>query len=580
MFEQQYRTIKPGAIAAMLGCALGSCALLAMAQPRPDAGTILETVKEPPALKRPSTGIDVPPPRPRMEAPPGIKVTVKGFRITGNTLFTETEIQPALSEFVNKELDFDGLSEAVRAVTSFYRSRGYFLAQAYLPRQELGGGVVEIHVLEGRMGKVNVKQGPSARLKPWIAEGYLRRIEPGSIATESGVERPLLLLGDLPATTVQSTLGPGANVGEADLTVEIGDDGRRVTGVAEVENFGNKYAGAIRAGGQVFLNNVFGIGDQFSARGLISQDKLTEVIGLSYSMPVTYWGTKAGFSFSQMRYDLGGSLASQRASGEADLASILLVHPIVRTRDLNVFGQISGELKELEDRVDAVLSLEQRRTKAVKLGIFGDSRDFFLGGGLNTFSFTVTSGQLKLLNPTLVQNDAIAFDTAGNYMKYNLEAQRVQRVSEALHAVVRLSVQAASQNLASVEKMSVGGPFGVRAYPVGEGLADEAALFSLEGRYVVPGFKLLQSELTLAAFIDGAHVRRYKSPNPAFDIDPVTFLANDNRRTLWGTGLGVRLGRAGDYSLSADFAWRIGSEQPKSDVPRHPSFWIRGVKWF
>ena len=64
-----------------------------------------------------------------------------------------------------------------------------------------------------------MKQAPGARLQPWIAQGYLRRIEQGTIATEQGVERPLLLLGDLPATVAQSTLGPGANVGEADLTV-------------------------------------------------------------------------------------------------------------------------------------------------------------------------------------------------------------------------------------------------------------------------------------------------------------------------------------------------------------------------
>jgi len=84
---------------------------------------------------------------------------------------------------------------------------------------------------------------------------------------------------------VQSTLAPGSKVGEADLTVQLGDDGRRVTGVAEVENYGDKYAGAIRFGGQVFVNNPLGIGDQLSFRGLVSQDTLTEVLGVSYSVP-------------------------------------------------------------------------------------------------------------------------------------------------------------------------------------------------------------------------------------------------------------------------------------------------------
>jgi len=548
----------------------------------PSSGTILQTIKEPVPPKRPDAGIAVPAPRPRMEAPPGIKVKVRGFRISGNTLFTEAEIQPALAEFASKELDFDGLSEAVRAVTSFYRGKGYFLAQAYLPKQELSTGVVEIHVLEGRLGKVNVKQGPSARLKPWIAEGFLRRIEPGAVATESGTERPLLLLGDLPATTVQSTVGPGANVGEADLTVEIGDDGRRITGVAEVENFGNKYAGALRFGGQVFVNNLFGVGDLLSLRGLVSKDMLTDVVGLSYAMPVSYWGTKIGFSLSRMRYELGGSLALQQASGDADIGSMLLVHPLVRARDLNIFAQISAEVKELEDRVATTVppQNDRQRIKGVKLAVFGDSRDFILGGGLNTFSFTLMGGKLELLNATLQQNDALSFQTAGDFTKLNLDAQRVQRVTDSIHALVRVSYQSGSKNLASVEKMSVGGPFGVRAYPVGEGLADEAALITLEGRYTIPGYKVLQGDITIAGFIDGARVRRYTDPNPTFDLDTVTFQPNENQRTLWGAGVGVRWGRAGDFSLSADFAWRVGSEPAKSDVLRHPNFWMRAVKWF
>jgi hemolysin activation/secretion protein len=281
-----------------------------------------------------------------------------------------------------------------------------------------------------------------------------------------------------------------------------------------------------------------------------------------------------------MKYEVGGGLADQRASGDADLASILLVHPFVRTRDFNVFGQLTGELKELEDRVATVGSLEQRRIKSARLGVFGDLRDVFLGGGLNTFAVSVTRGKLELLNDQLVENDELSFRTAGHYDKFNVDLQRVQRVTDSLHAIGRFSFQSASRNLTSVEKMSVGGPFGVRAYPVGEGLADDAALWSLEGRYTLPGFKPLRSNVTLAAFVDGAHVRRFKSPNPSFDVDPETFEPNENDRTFWGAGVGIRVGRVGDFSLSADFAWRIGSELPKSDVPRHPQFWMRAVKWF
>jgi hemolysin activation/secretion protein len=546
----------------------------------PDAGTILDTVKDPKAPKRPDQGLPVsPPPRPRMEAPPGIKVMVKAFRISGNTLFTEAEIQATLVEFLNKELDFEGLSEVVRTVTSFYRGRGYFLAQAYLPKQELTDGIVEVFVLEGRVGKVELKMKPNARLRPWVAQSFLNRIEEGTIAQERTLERPLLLLGDLPSVTVESTIGPGAGVGEADLTVEIGDDGRRVSGVVEVENFGQKFAGETRIGGQLFVNNPLGLGDLLTFRGLAAQDLLTEVMGVSYALPVTPWGTKFGLNYSQMRYRLGGSLALAGAAGEAELASALLVHPIVRTRELNVFGQLSADLKDLEDRVDSAFLVEERRIKGWKLGIFGDSRDLLFGGGLNTFSVTYTDAKLKLGIETRAI-DVTQFETEGNFSKVNVDARRVQRITAGLHGVVKYAGQSASKNLTSAEKMSVGGPYAVRAYPVGEGLADEAHVATAELRYTVPGVNVLNAGLTVIGFIDGAHVKRFKNPNPTVDVDPLTGNPNPNTRTLWGAGFGFRFGKEGDFTLAADFAWRAGNEPPQSDVGRNPRVWLYGAKWF
>ena len=62
------------------GCRLSSSS--AGAQGRPDAGTILDTVKPAPSPPRPSPGLDLPPPpRPAFSAQPGLKVQVKGFRI-------------------------------------------------------------------------------------------------------------------------------------------------------------------------------------------------------------------------------------------------------------------------------------------------------------------------------------------------------------------------------------------------------------------------------------------------------------------------------------------------------------------
>src|SRR5215471_14454472 len=80
----------------------------------PDAGTILQNIKPVPPPQKPSPGLQIapPPPRPVMPAQPGIKVQVKGFRIVGNTVISDADLQKVVAPYLGKELDLDGLNEA------------------------------------------------------------------------------------------------------------------------------------------------------------------------------------------------------------------------------------------------------------------------------------------------------------------------------------------------------------------------------------------------------------------------------------------------------------------------------------
>ena len=143
------------------------------AQPRPDAGAILESTKQPAIAPKP--GADVLPrveePRPALGAP-GLKVTVKAFKISGNTLYPESVLLETVKEFVGKEQNIDGLNDAATKVRAYFRERGYFLAQAYLPQQEIKEGVVEIAVIEARVGKVALNFKGSHNLQNTKAIGF------------------------------------------------------------------------------------------------------------------------------------------------------------------------------------------------------------------------------------------------------------------------------------------------------------------------------------------------------------------------------------------------------------------------
>src|SRR5204862_2065286 len=94
-------------------------------QQRPDAGSVLEGLKQPPPV--PKAAPDVLPrveePRPALGAP-GLKVVVSAFKITGNTLFSEATLLETVKEFIGKEQTIDGLNDAATKVRAYYRERG------------------------------------------------------------------------------------------------------------------------------------------------------------------------------------------------------------------------------------------------------------------------------------------------------------------------------------------------------------------------------------------------------------------------------------------------------------------------
>ena len=555
-----------------------SFGMLAQAQQRPDSGTIIEQQRD--RLRTPGPERDVVPKapavRPAMPASATLKVNVTAFRVSGNTVIKEDALLAALAGSVGKTLDFDGLNDAATVVQRLYRERGYFLAVAFLPAQQIQNGVVEISVLEGSVGKVTLDVPPKVRMHPSLPRGILDAyIKPGALITETGLERPLLLINDLAGVNVASALGPSKDkVGAADVTVKLQEDAKIVTGYVDMDNSGNRFTGQNRAGVSINFNDLAGYGDLFSVRGFASDERMN--FGrFAYVIPVGYWGTRVGLSYTAFDYRLAQEFTNLSAHGEGQVSTVYALHPFLRTRNANFLMQAAYETKLLQDYVDSVKSYEKRAIKTGKLGAIGDFRDGMLGGGFNSYSLNYTAGKL-FLGPDVVlkadQTTGTGLFTDGNFAKTNAEYKRLQRITGDLNVLLSYSGQYASKNLASAEKFTLGGPNGVRAYPTGEATGDSGYLATAELRYIVPKFKVFQGDVTVAAFYDLGNVQTTER----------ALLTNmSNMRGLAGYGLGLDLGREGHFLVKTSFAWRAEDQAPSSDTSRRiPRVWAQAIKWF
>jgi len=530
--------------------------LSAFAAP-PDAGSMLEEVRPVPVLPPAAT------PAPRIEEqalanlPNGMRIMVKGLRISGQSAFVESELMALVSDGIGKELSLAELNQLAARITGHYRQRGYLVARAYLPAQDIRDGQVEIAILEGRLGKVEISN--SAGLAD-TALAPVAAIPTGQPLQGDSLEGGLLPLSDLPGVVVKSTLKPGESIGTSDLLVEV-SPGKAITGSLDFDTYGNRYSGDTRIGGSLYLNNPLKLGDQISLRAQTSGEGLA--YGLAgYQLPVGSHGTRIGAAWSEMRYRLGKEYGNIDANGEAGVGALHMQHPFVRSRGANLYGQLRYESKKLVDRVGFTATRIDKSLDNWTVGVSGDRADAFGGGGSNSLALSYTTGSLAL-DATSQAIDAATAQSQGSFGKTSLTLQRLQRLTDATSFYFSWAGQWADKNLDSSEKFSLGGAYSVRAYPQGEANGDEGQLATAELRWRAG------DNWQFKGYYDEGSVTINRNP----------WLAGNNSRHLSGAGVGATF-NTGEMNINLLVAWRTGGGSPTSDVDRSPRAWLQAVRYF
>lgn len=539
---------------------------VALAQTAPNAGSLNQQIEreQPPRPNKTTPDIRIEQGRtPVVPAAEGRKILVRQVRIAGAQIYPEAALLALTGFSGQSEYTLADLRGMASKISEHYRKHGYFLAQAYLPAQDIRDGAVTITVLEGRYGQVSLRN--NAHVSDGLVKALFDGLGSGDTVAITPLESRLLLLSDLPGVNVKSTLVPGASVGASDLIVDL-EPGPRVTGYIDADNQGNRYTGANRLGAALQINNPTGSGDLVSVRALTSFAGM-HYGRLAYQTPIGR--ASAGVAYSRMLYQLGQDFASLQASGVATIASIYGSYPLLRSRSHNLTGQVLLDDKAFSDRTDATSSLADKKARVAMFSLNGDSRDAF--GGLNTYTVSWSRGDITIANAAALASDAATAHTSGNYDKFSLSAMRLQTLSDTLSLQVAVSGQLASKNLDASEKMGLGGAAGVRAYPSGEAYCDQGYVMNLEAHALLPAFSAsVPGRITMIGFLDHGSVMLNKN----------AWTAGGNRRTLSGAGIGLTWAEHNNFAVSASIARKLGNAVATSAPDTNQRFWLQGVKYF
>lgn len=531
---------------------LWALALPALAQQAPDAGQTLQQLQPAAPAPKPAREVDIKVPTAAPTLPGGMQVQLQNVRFSGNTVFSDAALQVVVGDVTGKPFDMAQLRTLVEAVNHHYRSHGHPFARAFLPPQALSDGTLRIDVVEGRYGEVRA-MGDDAKLSAQ-AQAFLSPLQAGALIESAPLERATLLLNDQPGIMASPTLRPGQTLGTGDLDVRI-QRTRPYSIELGLDNHGNRYTGQTRARLNLDLNSPFRLGDQATLRSIVTAQGLW--FGqLGYSLPLGASGLRGQVGHAHTAYELGQEFSALRANGTADVSSLGLSYPWLRSQRANLTLSATYQHKTLTDKQDTASTRSDKSSQTLPVAFDFDWRDGIGGGGITQGSLSWTAGQLRLDGPQRAA-DASTARQHGRFDKINLDLARLQALPKQLSLFARVATQWTSHNLDSSEGFGLGGPGGVRAYPVGEGYGDRGWVGQLELRYTAGAWGPY-------AFHDAGSVTQNARP----------WIAGNNHRHIAGHGVGLRFQQSG-WRVDASVAWRSQGGPAESDTSqRNPTAWL------
>ncbi|MBV8158517.1 MAG: ShlB/FhaC/HecB family hemolysin secretion/activation protein [Dyella sp.] len=465
---------------------------------------------------------DTAPPVHAREEPASAKTIVRGFRVQGVGEHASAHITPASMQALadeqyrqlagadgHAELTLAQMEQVADAITQRYRANGFIVAQAYLPAQSVGSDqVVEIQVLEGRIGKV-VVQG-AKRYRAQIIAAPAEHLK-GQALQKDDVDTALLYARDLPGVAITSTFQPGEHTGETDLIMVAQEDNRPYAITMGGNNYGTDVTGRYRAQLGVAWNDPLGIGDTLNANVDYALDPSQSLYGaLNYRAPtVVVPGLNAvvGATRSELEVD-SGDFASLHVHGPTTTWYGGADWKFINNPDLQALGTFRL-IREESKLSSNVMLMSDERFDVAEFGFSMNHTDTGLHG-IDLLQLTVRQ---SLNDRSPAQMDLVSPGHDSHFLVGKFAYTRLQFLTRTQRLYFKFSGQYTNDALTPMEQFVMGGPDSVRAYPIADVLSDRGYYTSVEYHVDAPGFADAVSPfyarpwrelLELEAFVDYA----------------------------------------------------------------------------
>ncbi|MEM8831431.1 MAG: ShlB/FhaC/HecB family hemolysin secretion/activation protein [Cyanobacteria bacterium P01_G01_bin.19] len=487
-------------------------------------------------------------------------VVVDRFSFSGNTAFTQAELNTAIASFTGRPISFADLVRAADVITQLYVKQGYITSGAYLPEQNLSSGTINIQVLEGSLAEIEVNIEGGRLGKNYIRDRLISRVSTPLNINELQSALQLLQLNPL-IESLDAELSTGILPGTNSLEVSVvGAD--TFTLQTRLNNNRNSSIGTFERGLVLREANLFGIGDEINL-GFLNTDGSNQYEA-GYTLPLNSRDGTLRFDFRLTDNEI---VESDFEAVDIDIESrsynLTWRQPLVRRATptvnqefaLNLIASRRESNTSLLDRSTSISpgvnSSGELRTSGLSFGqewlqrnrrqvIAARSQFNF---GLDIFDATVSNDE----------PDSEFFAWRGQFSYLRLLSTPRGNPAIGSTVLLRSQLQLAADPLIPTEQFSLGGSTTVRGYRQDALLTDSGFSAAAELRLPIARLSQLGANIQLSPFIDFGTGWNNDGEETEFN-------------TLLGAGLGLIIQTEDRLSARVDWGFPLINHQSRNDT--------------
>ena len=485
----------------------------------------------------------------------------------GNTKIPSEELEKLGLEVLGEDVFFDELLEVCQKVTNYYRAKGYLTSYATVPPQRIVDGVATIRIVESKVGEMNIEG------EKWTREWYLRHIIMGKAGLREGdvfnaknLQRAMKEINKEDYVQVQTEVERQAE-GDENTTITLNVRDRFPVNLNfSYDDYGRSYTGSQRVSFLVGMDNLTGLGDKIYGGTILSSGATGWMAG--YSLPVSSYGTRLSFDFSDSHVRLGGPYKNLNVKGNAQSYFFKLTQPIIQTAKSDLIFYTGYDYVNANTSANIAgnpLRLSNYNLNVWRSGLYGMTDDNY-GRWLGNLGVDFGMG-----------GDGHGAIQDTTFFKVTAGATRVQRLFGRSMGIVRVNGQYSPNKLFAAEQMQMGGPYTLRGYQPAELIGDYGVTGTVEYIFPVPFLDRIlpkvDERLKLAVFYDwgwlGENGGIYNYPQQFLHSVGFGTYVNFTDWLTAQVGVGFPLGR--DYNENtARFYFSVNSDLDRLIPLRNP----------